>query len=131
MWVGSLLAANRSGRLPFSARTGIDDHTRLTKKGSPRTDTRRRPPSSERRKAPESARHRRVALSRMASKMGCKSFDEFSQCLLGPLALHVLDPQRFVSDFQSLVGVTQRLTSAHMITLFIPNSRYPKVDYDR
>src|SRR5882757_5512083 len=77
MWVGNLLAANRSGRLPFSARTGIDDHTRLTKKGSPRTATRRRPPSSERRKAPESARQR-LALSRMASKMGCKSCGELA-----------------------------------------------------
>jgi hypothetical protein len=34
--------------------------------------------------------------------------------LLGPLALHVLDPQRFVCDFQSLVGVA--------------NSRYQEVD---
>src|SRR6478609_1812647 len=40
----------------------------------------------------------------------------FSQCVLGPLALHVLDPHRFVSDFQSLVGVA--------------NSRYQEVDDD-
>ena len=70
MWVGSLLAANRLGRLPFSASTGNDD--------SPRTATRRRPLSSKRRKVPVSARQRRVALSRMASKMGCKSCGELA-----------------------------------------------------
>jgi hypothetical protein len=69
-WVGNLLVASRSARLPFSARI------RLTKCGSPRTATRRKPASSERRKLPTSARHRRVALSRMASKMGCKSCGE-------------------------------------------------------
>ena len=52
----------------------------------------------------------------------------FPQCLFGLLALHVLDPQRFVRDLQSLIGVAQRLTSPPMITLFDPNSRYQEVD---
>ena len=78
MWVGNLLVANRLRRLPFSASTGNDDHARLTKRGSPRIATRRRPLSSERRKVPMSARQRRVALSRMASKMGCKSCGELA-----------------------------------------------------
>src|SRR6478752_4336745 len=121
MWVGNLLAANRSGRLPFSARTGIDDHTRLTKKGSPRTDTRRRPPSSERRKAPESARQRRVALSRMASKMGCKSYGEFTMArsTSAPVRkrdfdagladrLSDLDPVAFGKAFNLLLGAHHR-----------------------
>src|ERR1700752_415493 len=52
----------------------------------------------------------------------------FLQCLLGPLSLLVLDPQRCVGDFQSLVGFVQRLTGPHMITLFVSNSRHEKVD---
>ena len=45
----------------------------------------------------------------------------FPQCLFDAFALQVLDPQRLVSGFQSLVGVAQRL-------LFGPNSRYQEVD---
>jgi hypothetical protein len=35
------------------------------------------------------------------------------QCFLRALALHVLDPQRFVSDFQSLVGVASMIRGGH------------------
>src|SRR5882762_404762 len=78
MWVGNPRAATRLRKLPFSTSTGNNDCPRLTKKGSPRTATRRRPLCSERRKLPASARQRRVALSRMASKMGCKSCGELA-----------------------------------------------------
>ena len=78
MWIGKLLATNRSRGLPFSASTGSDDLTRPTKNGSPRIAMRRRPLSSERCKQPMSARQRRVALSRMASKIGCKSCGELA-----------------------------------------------------
>ena len=74
MWVGNLLAATRPRKLPSSASTGND----VTKRGSPRTAMRRKPLSSERRKPPMSARQRRVALSRIASKMGCKSCGELA-----------------------------------------------------
>src|SRR6266436_9297363 len=77
MWVGNLLVANRLRKFSFSS-AGNDDHAWLTKRGSPRIATRRRPLSSERRKVPKSARQRRVALSRMASKMGCKSCRELA-----------------------------------------------------
>ena len=46
--------------------------------GFPRSPTRRRPRSSLKRKATTSARHSRMALSRMVSKVGCKSAGELA-----------------------------------------------------
>src|ERR1700746_2298659 len=76
MWTGDLLALRRPGKLPCSRSIGGEYPSNTA--GLRLCATRRRPDSSTRRKIPTSARQSRLVLSRMVSKMGCKSCGELA-----------------------------------------------------